>query len=510
MPRAKQITVTSLSNSAIKRWLQETTQEFTEGNRPVKFCTMIPGFHLRRGTALSRPDACAWRLRYRMASGGKMKFLTIGKYPAMTVDAAAADASEKYTLIRKGIDPQVVERERNAETLKAEASAKNRTLRGYLPRYVEERLNTRKSETSGNTTRSYIQAHFWHLADRDLASLDSDDISDWQTRERAGIKNKPTKGEETDTHGNRIYVESKGNKPISFKTMNEHLKRFKSLLQSAKDDKVISHNPLADARLSDANEAQQELTLVNEERRLDNRRPLTRDEIAALERGLDAFQQKLREERDAENALRAERGTKLLPDLNAQNYAHWFVPFCFMATFSGQRPNDVRSLEWGRHLDPDTGIWKKHTEKSMGKLAKGNTPTLVKFRLPPRAREVIQRWHTQQGSPKSGYVFPSDRTKDGKIGRDGYDTAWAHVKRLGGLPAGLHFYTLRHHMPSFMLQQRYSPFQVMKALGHTSERMIIQNYGHNMPDDDELIDVMGTLESAEHTCHGFTEPRIPA
>jgi integrase len=95
-------------------------------------------------------------------------------------------------------------------------------------------------------------------------------------------------------------------------------------------------------------------------------------------------------------------------------------------------------------------------------------------------------WHTQQGSPTDGLVFPSTATKatsdkqvNGKpFDKQAHSKAWARVLTLGGVDPDLHFYSLRHHFISALVASGAPLLAVARLAGHKSATMIELHYGH--------------------------------
>jgi integrase len=99
---------------------------------------------------------------------------------------------------------------------------------------------------------------------------------------------------------------------------------------------------------------------------------------------------------------------------------------------------------------------------------------------------VMALWHTQQGSPTVGLVFPSTATKDisdeqansKSFDKKAHGKPWARVLRLGGVDPKLHFYSLRHHFISVLVASGAPLLAVAKLVGHKSASMIELHYGH--------------------------------
>jgi integrase len=77
-------------------------------------------------------------------------------------------------------------------------------------------------------------------------------------------------------------------------------------------------------------------------------------------------------------------------------------------------------------------------------------------------------------------VFPSPRTGK-RLSSTAHQKPWENVKRLGGVPDHLVFYSLRHNFISTMLTLGVSIFEVARMVGHKSTKMIEESYGHLCP-----------------------------
>jgi integrase len=104
--------------------------------------------------------------------------------------------------------------------------------------------------------------------------------------------------------------------------------------------------------------------------------------------------------------------------------------------------------------------------------------------------EIMRLWWEQQGKPKTGLVFPSPVTGR-QLDKKAYIKPWTRVKKLGGLPADLDFYALRHNFISALVAQGLPMLTIAKLAGHKSTAMIEKHYAHLCPQQAaEAVDVL--------------------
>lgn len=459
MARRARDSKTSFTPSQVGNWLQSASP------RDRLSCERIPGFHLRRGKGASG----TWRLRYT-APDGKRRYWSIGRYPGMPVEDAAERASSAVDRIEKeGHDPNAENEARREAQRQARQDAAERSLAHYLIEYDRTHLSRRYSDTSRRQTLNTINAHFTHWMDRDMATLTKQDLRDWQKREERGERFGATLDKGRVIKSYKPVVA----KPVAYRTLRRCLAELKTLLNHAVDDGVISENPLEGVKLMAPDKKQQIAQQAAEDAA--DRRMLTAAEVAGIESGLTLFQEELREKRRNSRA----HGKAHLPDLDAAPYAHWFVPFCLLALHTGMRPGDIRTLQWGE-LSINFARVKKITEKSRAALRKDDKPITIEVPLNDSVLSVMRTWHRQQGKPKTGLVFSSERT-GGPLSKDATRKPWARVRELGNLGDALDLYALRHNFISTLVANGTPLLEVAKLVGHSSTRMIEQHYGHLSP-----------------------------
>ena len=416
---------TSITDNTARNFLKET------GRSNTLFCKKITGFHL-----LKTKTRGSWRYRYQNEDG-KRRVVVVGNYPTMKPQEAAQKVIEWRN---KKIDV-LGERERAQFKRREDAViAENRTIRAFLDgaykRYQERRR-------SGNETLGTIRHNFESLLDRDMASLTKADVRAWQDKRE---------------------IEGR-----ALSTLRRAYGALRTMILYALKEKVIDVDPLADIGLEKPLDKSREKKL--EDKRRAARRLLTPDEIQALHAGLDAFADKLRVQRRNSRA----HGKPSLLDLDVVTYPHWFIPFAYCALYTGLRTGDLFSLTW-LELNVTFGRLVKTPEKT----SDNETPAQVVMDMAPDLLNIVRAWHKQQGKPSNGLVFPSPVTGE-RMDKKAHGKAWAHVKRLGGLPDDLAFYAMRHHFISTLVSSNVPLMDVARLAGHKKVSMIEEHYHHLCP-----------------------------
>lgn len=411
--------------------------------RATLFCTRISGFYL-----IKLKTGGAWRWRYT-DDLGKRKTKTVGKYPALKPETAAAKV---INWISDDVDPLLEDSKKKAAAVSEAEQATRRKLGDYLEggyaKYQSRKL-------AGDHTLQLIRHNFAGWLERDMASLTDHDVEAWQeAREQAGL---------------------------AHSTIQRAYSAIKTLLNQAVKKKILTTNPLANVALEQPHDNERAREL--EEARESARRLLTDDEIQRLHAGLDAFAEELRRQRRSSRA----HGKPDLPDLDAVEYPHWFIPFANVALYTGLRPGDIFSLTW-----QEANVNFKRITKTPQKTRHHANPAKVVMEMVEPLHIVLKRWHKQCGRPKSGLVFISPVT-GGQLDKKAHGKPWRRVKRLGGLPDDLDFYALRHHFISALVADGVPLLTVAKLVGQKSTQMIERHYGHLCP------------TSAADALHGFAK-----
>ncbi|WP_421621663.1 tyrosine-type recombinase/integrase [Alkalilimnicola ehrlichii] len=416
---------TSITDAATRRFLKN------EPERATLWCERITGFHI-----LKVKTGGSWRYRYQTADG-KRRVATIGRYPAMKPQQAAEKA---LAWRNENVDALAVKAKRTRNALTEAQKAEQRTLRAYLEgpyaRYQERKR-------SGAETLRLIRHNFTDWLDRDMATLDSADVKAWQAKREAEGR--------------------------AYSTLQRAYGALKTMLnRAAKHDDLLDANPLRDVHLEAPrfDEVDKQVKAEQTARRL-----LSDEEVTGLHEGLRAFADELRRQRRNSRA----HGKPDLPDLDAVDYPHWFIPFCHAALYTGLRPGDLYALTWAE-LNPTFGRLNVIPQKTRHH----RNPARVTMDLVPELLEVVRAWWAQQGKPDTGLVFPSPVTGL-RMDKKAHLKAWRRVKRLGGLPDDLDFYTLRHNFISKLVAAGVPLLTVAQLVGHKSAGMIEQHYGDLCP-----------------------------
>lgn len=405
--------------------------------RATLSCTRITGFHL-----LNLTRSAAWRYRYTN-DAGKRRIATIGRYPAMLPEVAAAKA---LSFLLKNSDPLSEKKARRRQARSAEETKKDRQFSNYLENDYAEYQSRKKT---GKETLSRIRHNFPEWMDRDIASISAADVRAWQKRREGEDISHPTL--------KRAYG--------AVKTMLNHAAKP----HSKNDSPVLDENPIRNVSLDAPIDNERSQALVAA--RALARRLLTDDEIQALHTGLDLFADDLRRKRRNSRA----HGKPDLPDLDEVEFPHWFIPFCNVALFTGMRPGDIYSLTWAE-ANLNFGKITKTPEKTRHHPE----PATIAIDMVDPLKEVLKAWHRQQGRPQSGLVFPSPMTGT-RLDPKAHKKPWNNVRTLGDLPDDLVFYSLRHHFISTLVANGVPLLTVARLVGQKSAQMIESHYGHLSP-----------------------------
>lgn len=399
--------------------------------RDTLFCRKIPGLYLIR---LKRGGS--WRYRYTDDTG-KRRTATIGKYPTLKPETAAAKAGE---WIAEGKDPLKAKAETRESARKESQQSAARTLGRYLDGKYAKYQARRKT---GAATIQRIKSNFPELLDRDMASLTATDIESWQERREA----------EGRQHN----------------TLARSFTALKTALTVAVRQNVLGANPLQSVALErEPNDARAKAA---QERRRSARRLLTDDELQWLHSGLEAFAEGIRAQRRNSRA----HGKPDLPDFDTVEYPHWFIPFAHVALYTGMRPSDIYTLTW-----TEASVSFGRIDKIAEKTRHHPEPARIVMDMAEPLRDSLKRWHRQHGKPKAGLVFPSPVTGE-QMDRAAHRRPWRRVKQLAGLADDLDFYALRHHFISTLVAAGVPLLTVAKLAGQKSATMIENHYGHLQP-----------------------------
>ncbi|MGC3872396.1 tyrosine-type recombinase/integrase [Halomonas sp. GXIMD04776] len=391
--------------------------------------TELAGFHVRPGKR-----GLTFRLYYRTKTGQR-RMMTIGRYGALTATQARKDAAEALAVVAQGGDPRAVLEEAKAEAQRQQ----QQTLRAYLAGPYTAFQNRRKD---GKGTLRRIEKDFADWLDKPMSSLSLADVERWQAEQ-----------------------EGKG-RPLAFGSLKRSYDALHALLVHAAERKAIPINPLAGVKLQKPAMSDEAMT-----EQAASRRYLEEKEVKALFAGLDAYQEKRREQRRQSRA----HGKAYLPSLDEVAFVDHVKPWILTMYYTGFRPGDITGLRW-EHVNLTFATIRKVIEKTAH-----HHPEPQTFPLSGPAVDILKTWHQQQGEPKAGLVFPS--TCNGKrMDRTAMQKPWATVRQLAGLPNDLLLYSLRHHFASQLVMAGTDLLTVSKLMAHSDIQTTIQHYAHLRPD----------------------------
>ena len=428
------------------------------------FCEKIPGFYLLKQTRGS-----AWRWRYTDATG-KRKTATVGKskFPELTPNEAATIA---YQWHQTDANPLADKQERRQSAQEAATATQRRILSEYLSGPYSRHMDlwAAKNKKANEQRFDTLLSEFLN---RDMAKLSKHDINEWQTR-----------------------MEAKG---LAHTSIRRAWSALRAMLNQAVADDVLQTNPLQGHKLRPPPYEQQRKPDDDKAKR----RLLTPSEVSGILTGLDKFAEEIRKQRRSSR----KNGKAYLPDLDAVDYPHWFIPFCNLAMTTGWRPGDLYTLRWEEVDLRFSGKLRKYAEKSKDVAARrGREPTLLETPLPASAKTMLTVWHKQQGQPDTGYVFPSERGSKKAPGQQvpmvntAHLKPWAKVLELGKVSGELQFYALRHHAIIAMVAGGIPLLTVAKLVGHKDATMIQKHYAHLCPESaaDAMDVVAATIKKAK-------------
>lgn len=422
-------------------------------------CTKITGFFLLR-----LKKGMVYRLRYTDLAG-KRRTATIAS-GEMKPQQAAEIALEWKAKQVEGIDPLS-----HKEALRGAQKAEQETLANeqyvYVGRYFEA-IYTPYLKTylrDGQARLNIIKNNFEHLFNRRMDQIKKSDITDWYNKRRAN--------------------------GIARSTLQRDCGAFKAMLNHAAapvDDAapLIELNPIARVGLPKMTIAEKEAERTKSNERSEGRDMLSDQNKKAIELGLARFAEKAREQRRRSR----KHGKPYLADLNAVAYPHWFIPFTYIAWLTGIRPGDIRTLKWeqlehNRFSGATTLFFTPAKTQD-----KGENPVQVKFPVSGRLANVLDQWQAQQGNPKKGFIFTSERTGQA-MDKTCYRRPWAEVKKLAGISESLDFYSFRHNFISELVAKGLPVLTIAGLVGHRDGTMIAKNYLRH--DEHSSADILAEL-----------------
>lgn len=390
----------------------------------------------QRAVGLSRgagKRGLALRVSYYNLAG-KRRVLPLGRYGApLTAAQARKQAGEVLGIIAQGGDPRAVLEQAKADEMRQQ----QQTLGTYLdgPYTV-----TQRRKKDGKATLQRIRRAFVGWLHRPMGEINRTDVERWQG-EREAI------GE-------------------AHSTSTRHLGALKTLLAHAAERKVIPANPLERINLQRPAMTDDEMT-----EQASARRYLEAEEVTALFAGLDAYQDRKRQQRRNSRA----HGKAYLSDLDSVAYVDQVKPWILVMYYTGFRPGDLFGLRW-EHINLTFGTIRKTIEKTAHQRPEPQT-----FPLSSTAVDVLRSWHQQQGKPKIGPVFPSGSSGT-RMDKKAMQRPWSAVRKLADLPDDLVLYSLRHNFASQLVMAGIDLLTVSRLIAHSDIQTTIKYYAHLKPD----------------------------
>ena len=432
---AKRTSLTNISDTAAANHIKDSAE------RTTLFCDRLTGLHL-----IKLKTGGAWRYRYTDVLG-KVRTMTIGKYPAMLPSTAA---ERVYEWQSTGADPMHEQQQKQHQRRTEARTAEQRTLGNYLAGGYALRMSA-WGDVSLRKTDNMLKKHFADLLGRDMASINKHDITSW-------MQSVPHLARSTHI---RLYG------------------ALRALLNAAVEDEVLEENPLKSFKLPVLNA--KDIEREADDAGKSKRRALTDDEQAGILAGLELFA----EEKRAERRSSRKHGKPELYDLDQADYPHWFIPFCLLALHTGLAPSDLFSLRWDQ-LNVQFGMLSKPRHKTIHLLRKGREPARLNISLNSEIKDVMRAWEKQHmqvsgitANPKN-LVFPPVRNADKRDSKS-HITHWNKVKELGGVTDAIDFYGLRHNFISRLVMAGVPLLVVAQLVGHKSAQMIEKHYAHLCP-----------------------------
>lgn len=389
------------------------------GAKPYRIWdTVVPQLFVRvqPPSAKSPSGVKSWNVRW-----GVDKTLSLGRWPAMTVNAARQHAIAALAeTIEQGAPAVVIE----AATPPPEMPEASLTFGEYIrDHYASWAVAHQKA---GQATVDAIAATFGTLYEKPLDEIKAIDVE--------GIKAKRLKA---------------GRMPA---TVNRDLDRIRGALSRALDWGMLTEHPLR---------------TVKRAKGVDNSRVryLTKVEEKRLREALQKREDERRAHRVSGNAWCAQRGGDGRPMWPKDGYTDHLMPLVLVALNTGLRRGELFSLDWDNVNLPG----------KMLTVTAGNAKSRKARHIPLNAEalKVLKRWK-KQGSGE-GLVFP------GAAGErmTNINKSWDGLVTEAKLP-DFRFHDLRHDFASKLVMAGVDLNTVRELLGHADIAMTLR-YSHLAP-----------------------------
>jgi integrase len=155
---------------------------------------------------------------------------------------------------------------------------------------------------------------------------------------------------------------------------------------------------------------------------------------------------------------------------------------------TGARRSEVLKATWDQlSLTGDIPLWEVPREHIKGHV---RVKSDLRRPLSNRARDLLTAWWAECGRPTTGWVFPSNLSKE--MRRYDLKDTWSRVRTTVGLE-NVRLHDLRHSYASFAVNAHVSLYLVGKALGHRDLRTT-ERYAHVQ--DETLQSVSSAVSKA--------------
>jgi len=246
------------------------------------------------------------------------------------------------------------------------------------------------------------------------------------------------------------------NQGIKSSTLNRDISSIKAALNKAVDWELIASNPLTKVKpLKEDNSPMIRYLNEGEESRMRN---------ALRER-----EERQRQDRRSRNKWCEQRGYPPLPSLDTSPFVDHLKPLVLLSMNTGLRRGELLKLRWEQVClgdQPQVTIIGSSTKNSSTRHVPLNS----------EAREILFSWNKQNGSPTSGWVFPSNSSQ-GHLTE--LKTAWNRLL-IEAKIENFRWHDLRHHFASALVIRGIDLNTVRELLGHGDIKTTLR-YAHLAP-----------------------------
>jgi len=379
----------------------------------------VPGLHAR-----INKDLVSMRLRYKDEFNNK-RIKTIGHYPHTSLSTAYTEARKFYGKVINGLTDQFPNKYSQTNSI---------TLKHYIDEHYLAYLDKLKNGRSINLS---IHKHFSEFLNLPLISLNARHITRWQAK-----------------------MESNN---YSAQTIISTYKSLRAVLNHAVKHEFIESNSIKNVTLERIKDNSQKSTV--------KRRPLSQGELDAFFLGVIKYgEMKIKQRKSS-----IYHGKKDLHDISNDYFPDPYMPIFYTLYYTGMRPGDVLNLKW-EHVNLEN----LEISKILNKTAHHRNQHATKIPISAELKEILKKWHLQNGEPSSGICFQNPKTKK-SYGKEAIYRPWKYIKKLGEISSDIQPYALRHNFISQLLMEGVEIFTICKIVGHTDPQMIMKHYGHLSP-----------------------------